>query len=156
MKQAFKNSVSAFTLIEVVLVVTLVGILFGFSILYTQTAQMRADLTAQTRTAVAYLRMSQSEAMAGRNGRVHGIHFENDSYTLFEGDLYAEGSPGNRIIELPSTLSIGNINFQGGQSDVIFFAPDGTTETYGSFTLNSDKIQQFRTITIRHSGIVTY
>lgn len=146
----------AFTLLEVILVMTLVAVGVGFSALYSQTAQVRADVNAQAATLSSHLRLAQSSAAAGEGGESHGIHLESDEYVLFDGSPYVSGDPDNVTIELPPTIHIQSIALNGGGNDIIFDPPQGETSTHGSFELYSESIEKTLSITIHSIGIIQY
>lgn len=146
----------AITMVELILVIALLGIAVGFSILYHQTSQVRADVNSQTSTLVSYMRLAQTKAMSGKNNTSHGIHLESDAYTLFEGASYSPSDPDNIVMSLPSTIAIQTIALNGGGSDVIFSPPHGETTTYGSFDMTSGQINKTLPITISSFGTITY
>jgi type II secretory pathway pseudopilin PulG len=144
----------AFTTIELMLVVILIGISMGMMVLFSQTYQLRADVNAQSKVIASYLRLAQSEADSGKGNSDHGIHFDPDAFIVFEGSAYSVSDPSNFEVELPSSLSIENISLNGGGSDIIFSAPFGDTTSYGSFDVVSET--HSRTITVNALGVVSY
>ena len=146
----------AFTLLELVVVITLMGIMVGLSALYYQTSQVRADANTQAAVLVSYLRLAQSNAMAGNNNESYGVHLGTDSYVLFEGDIYVPDADSNIEMELPPTLALQNIVLNGGGSDVVFTPPQGETTTYGSLEIFSSQINKIISITITSIGTIRY
>ena len=149
-------SKKGFTLIEMVLVLALMGILLGMSMMYYQSSQVRADVDAQSASIVHYLRLAQSSAASGLNDKSHGVHFETDSYTTFEGDSYNQADPKNFKMNLPETMTINAISLNGGGANVIFSKINGDTTNYGTISLNSVQVNKTKTITITSVGTINY
>jgi len=145
-----------FTIIELVLVIMLLSISIGMTISYYRTSQIRADINSQVANMVHYLRLAQSSATAGLEDSNYGVHIENSFYTTFKGSSYNPLSDTNFQIDIPSTMSLGNILLNGGGSDVIFTKPSGETTTYGTFTLSSAEINRSFTVTITPIGTINY
>lgn len=146
----------AFTIIEIVLVISILLIVFGFAVLYSQTSQVRADINTQADIAVSYLRLMQSNAASGRIAKNNAIHLETDSYTLFNGPAYIPEDINNYTIDLPATINIENILLNGAGQNIIFSAPAGETTNYGSFDFVADQIAKTITINISALGTITY
>jgi len=145
-----------FSLIEIILVVTILGISVGLSILYSQSSQVRADINAQVSQFIGHLRLVQSSANAGLNDTSHGVHLESDSFTLFEGTSYSESGSLNFEYELSPTMVIQNINLNGGGDDIIFNPPKGDTSTYGTVEFNSAQANKTVQIEITALGTINY
>ncbi len=146
----------AFTLVEVLIVLTLLVIIFGMMALYSQASQVRADLNAQVAIFVSYARLQQSEAAAGKNAESFGVHLESDSYALFEGDTYDSNDLSNDWTTLPPTLEIQNISLNGGEPEVIFLPPHGETNDYGTLDFYSTSLDKSITVTISSLGTLHY
>lgn len=150
------NKNSGFTIIEIVLVLTILAILFGLSMLYYQTTQVRADLNAQISNFVGLTRLAQSSAEAGLNGTSHGVHLDEDRYIIFAGDIYDADDPSNYEVVLPPTITIDEYVLNDGGSTVLFSPPNGSTNDYGTIVFLSEQINQSKTITITNAGSIYY
>lgn len=145
-----------FTLIEVVLALVILVSIFGFSILYYQTAQVKSDLYGQLRVFASYARLAQSSAESGKDGGDHGLHLESDKYTVFVGNVYSPSDVKNFVVALPPAIKIQNINLNSGGSDVLFSSPNGATDNYGGLDFVADDIEQIIHITISQVGAINY
>lgn len=145
-----------FTMIEVIVVMIIFAVVFGLSILYYQTTQVRSDLNGQVSQFVSYTRLAQSNADAGKDNANHGIHLESGGYVLFTGDSYVESADDNFEIDLPATMVIQNINLNEGGSDVVFERPYGETDDFGTFDFYSAQLNATKTITISNIGTINY
>ncbi len=150
------KSQKGFTMVEIAIVVILIAAAVGLSILYLQSSQVRADVNAEVTDFVGNLRLAQSNAKAGLNNTSHGVHLEADSYTVFQGDVYAALDPLNFTVELPPTISIENIALNGGGNNIIFDPPQGETSTFGTLQFNSAQINKTVDITITSIGTVNF
>ncbi len=145
-----------FTILEVILVLTLLLSAVSLTLMYYQSAQNRADVMGQTESFASYLRLSQSNAEVGLNGSAHGIRLASDSYTIFVGNAYSAIDPNNFVIDLPPSVVIQNINLNGGGNDVIFDAGSGETMNYGTLQFSSTRSADVKTVTILSSGLINY
>ncbi len=146
----------AFTLLEILLVLALMGIFFGLSALYFQVNQVRADLSGQVDIFVSYARLAQSDSASGKDGVAQGIHLDTDSYTLFAGITYNPVDVDNTLIEFPPTVEIQNIALNGAGSDLVFTPPYGETVGYGTFDFVSLPTGKVIPITISANGSIDY
>ena len=152
----FLKNQRGISLLEVMLVVTIIAISVGLSILYAQSSQVRADINAQVEQFVGHLRLAQTSANAGLKDTSHGIHLEADSFTIFEGTPYSEADPLNFEYELSETMVIQNINLNGGGDDIIFDPPKGETTDYGTLEFNSEQANKTVQIEITRIGTINY
>lgn len=154
---AFKNrNKRAFTLIEVMVVIVVFMIGLGLVLLFAQSAQLRTDVNTQVNTIAATLRLAQSQSISGEGGSAHGVHLETTQYVLFSGSTYSVGSSSNKVMELPETIEIQNINLSGGGQDIVFESPGGTTTNFGTFDIVAPSTGQFMTLTITSLGSISY
>jgi prepilin-type N-terminal cleavage/methylation domain-containing protein len=148
-----------FTLIELMLVMSIMAILLGFVSISLMHSQQNASSTATEGMLVADLRQQQLKSMIGdTEGRVsadqYGIHFDQTKYTLFHGS-YLDDPPSYFSINLPGT-----INFNAGsRQEIIFEKING--EVY-QFSSGSDQIilqdtasGSIKTIKFNKYGVVT-
>ena len=108
-----------FTLIELIIVLSIVGILLGFTTINLSRSQQSASLNAVEQILLSDLKQQQLKAMIGdTEGRaasdLYGIHFDSNKYTLFHG-VYSEGEPYNFVINLDS-----NMQFNNPEYDIVF------------------------------------
>lgn len=147
-----------FTLLEVLLVITIMAIAAGIGVLYTQSSQVRADVNSQVAILTSYLRLAQSNAATGNTEGFNGIHLDTvkSTYTTFVGTSYDATKAGNTTIDLPPTMTIENVSLNGGGVDIIFLGPNGETASYGTFDIRSEQIDKTLSITISSIGTIDY
>lgn len=145
-----------FSVIEVVLVLALLAIVLTFTVLYSQTAQVRADVNSQAELIVNELRLLRSNAESGNTKGHTAIKLKESSYTSFFSPNYDPEDPTNQERELSPVIKINNKNLNDTADTIIFERPHGRTENYGSFDLRSDQIDRTITIKINEIGAIDY
>lgn len=144
-----------FTLLEVLIVVTIVGILATLSVSYYSGSQYRSKLNDAASEIVQTLRRAQSKAVAGEAGEPFGVHLESDGFVLFEGSAYVSEGENNESFSLPSGIEAYDISLNGGGSDVVFVELEGSTDDYGSFSIRISG-DLSKTVNISEEGAVTW
>lgn len=139
-----------FTLLEVLLSLSVVAVLSGLLIPAYILLQGRNDLDLAAQSVAAQLNRAQTLSQAVANDEQWGVYVQEGSSTLFQGSDYASRSAAfDEIIELS-----GNIDVSGTQ-EFVFAKLTGETEGPGSFTLISGN-NETREITINEKGVVEY
>lgn len=146
----------AFTTLELMLSIVLLGILLGFFLLYNQGTTTRTDRQTQVALFVAELRLAQSNAASGKEPGNFGIHLESDAYTVFEGSTYNPSASSNHAVELPETIVIQNINLADNATDIVFTGPRGETVQSGTLEFYSEPLNESTVITLSPLGYVSY
>ena len=144
--------VTGFTLIEI-LVTLAVLVILGTTVL-SAFSRFRAstELDAAVHQALSVIRLAQSKTLAAEEDSQHGVRFESDRITLFQGASFTE-VPTNEVIELSALVQITNISLAGGGVDVVFTRLSGRTPQSGFVTLAlASDPSRTRVITIDSSG----
>lgn len=115
-----------FTLIELIVVTSIIVTLLGFITINLVRSQQGASLTSVTGVLLTDLKQQQLKTMIGdTEGRLtpdsYGVHFDANHYVLFHG-TYSQWEASNSVINLSS-----NMQFNSPGFDVIFSRPSGTT-----------------------------
>ena len=136
-----------FTLIELILAISIIAILFGLSTMNLLHAQNSTTVTTVEETLISDLKSQQTKAMNGTDsGGSFGIHFSSDStYTLFQGTSYDPSSGSN------SPITIDAITFSG--NDVVFSSINGET-TATTITVAHTNGLETKTIQLNKYGAV--
>lgn len=154
------STLKGFTLVEVILTMSVFLILLGIVTLNLNTARTQATLSTTLETLIADLNQQQIKAMVGdTEGRTemdtYGIHFATDSYTLFHG-TYSESEPSNFSISLPNTQEV-STTFPNSQ--IIFLEGSGEISGYNAnnntITVRDTNTGEQRTIEFNRYGVVT-
>ncbi len=144
------NSLTGFTLIEVLLVLALLGLIVGLAAPVVWSFSMQNDLDLETAIAAQTMRRAQSLAVYGSNDSSWGVKLESRDVTLFSGSSFAgRDLDFDEVFHLPSVLTV------AGPSEIIFSKLNGQPGATGTLVL-SNNIDQSRTLNINAAGMVAY
>ena len=155
-----KNLKRGFTMIELLIVITIVVITFAAT--FTIQSRFLVDTYIDTNTdqIVQTLRLAQMRSIARFNNSQWGVYFDedidgnDDKFVLFKGTSYADRDFSFDIeTHLPDSLSFSNISLNGGGDDVVFNELTGATPNYGSIQI-LDNLGNPNTVSINSKGMV--
>ena len=133
------------SLIEILLVILLISILFGFILSLSLDFYKNQQLETHTQGILQTLRRAQLKAMSVELGSSFGIHITNDSYILFQGNSFATRDGAfDEVFDLPQIITVSGI------SEIVFSKLDGIPSATGTITLSSGS--ETRTIGINAIG----
>lgn len=149
-----------FTVIELLLSMTIFAILTAIVVLNLNTAQHKATISSTLETLISDISQQQINAMVGETeGRVqaatYGINFASTKYILFHGTYNANDAT-NFSITLPtvqtvtSTFPSSQLIFSQGSGEIQAFDPAKNTITLNDTTSGEQKV-----ITINKYGVIT-
>lgn len=154
------RSNSGFTLIELVIVIGIVTLLFGFMAISLVNNKQITSINSVRDTLISDMASQQTKAMNGSGGAVgtsYGIYFLSNKYVLFKGDSYNPQDTSNFEVEMDSNIAFANVGF--ASSAVLFASGSGEVvgfqngqNTVGIQDTNGNKTE---TITINKYGVVT-
>lgn len=106
-----------FTLLELIIVMTIFAIMAGFVTINLIKPQTSASVDATANVLASDLKAQQIKSMVGGSDSLpqpqnFGIYFESNKYTLFSGSVYNPNDPNNFIVSLDINISIVNNSFQ--------------------------------------------
>ena len=140
-----------FTLMEVLLSVSIIGILVGLSAPVYETFVRRNDLDLATQNIAATLRRAQLYARNGNYDAAWSVEIQSGTVTLFQGTNF-----GGRNTNYDETYTMPGTVTPSGTGEVQFaqFTAD-PTPTSSTITLTSTT-SSVRTITVNAQGMVDY
>jgi len=150
-----KKRQHGFTLIELILVISIIGVLVGLGMISYQGFQKRTNLDVEVQRIINVLRSAQSEAISAKEGSSYGVHFTANEYTLYRGNNWED--PGKEIIDTYEThtyIELFDINFaeDAGSDDVVFDKLTGTTANAGSVKVRIIGEGDHREVTVNREG----
>ena len=156
MKQLKKG----FTLIELILAVSILGMIIVFSSMAFSNQQNMVSLESTILEVNSAIREAQNKSISQTQDTVgdanHGVYFTSTSYTVFKGNSYTSNNPTNFTRNFGSGIYIININIPN--SVLIFDRLTGRQTNY-SATLNTLNFSTFdndiKSVTINPYGAVT-
>lgn len=160
MKDTFENQLktnTGFTLLEILVVLSIITVLIGVSIGVYGSLRNRSALDVDAQKIVSALRLARNRTLASQNTSSHGVHFEtsDDSFTNFEGSTYNPADPNNKTVFLNSRIEFLNIQLLGSAPDSIFSRLSGQTLQDGFIEIaDTSDSTETRIICIETSGAV--
>lgn len=139
-----------FTLIEVLLSVSILSIIAGLSIPVYQSFLVRNDLSNTTETVASSLRRANTYARGVKDDSLWGIKVQSAMITVFKGaDYSSRDTAYDETVSLPSTITA------SGMDEVMFAKLSGAPSAVGTITLKTTN-NDSRTVTINAKGMVAY
>ncbi len=142
---------NGFTLIEMLLSISIIAMLAGLSLPVYLSYNNRNDLTIATETTANALRRAQIYSRGVNSDSQWGVAVQSGSITLFKGTSYAA-----RDTTYDETVSVPSQITPSGLSEVVFSKLGATPSTTGSISLTSASLNQTRTVSVNAKGMVDY
>lgn len=138
-----------FTLLELIVVMAIVVVLAVVSVPLLNRLQTANVLAVQKDQMLLVLRRAQTQSFSGLNNASHGVAFTMNTYTLYEGDDYANRlSSNDEVFDTLDNISV------SGLTDITFNQKTGTPVLGGTITLTNTIDNQVLTITINDEGAI--
>jgi len=153
-----KTSKRGFTMVELMVVIGISLVLFGFVVIGLSRGERTFSTTSTREKLISDLKTQQTKAMQGIDGPdAYGIYFQPDRYTLFKGYAYSSQDPDNYEVELDEGIVISDISFP---ASVIVFATrsgeiDGFVEGNNTMTIQDTGGLQVFNLILNRYGIIT-
>jgi prepilin-type N-terminal cleavage/methylation domain-containing protein len=139
-----------FTLIEMMLSVSIIAMLSALSLPVYASFQARNDLDIATQSIAESLRRAQVYSRGMQNDSQWGVEVQSTAATLFKGGVFASrDATYDEATTIPTTITV------GGVSEILFTKLTGMPATTGNITL-SNANGDTRTVTINAKGMVSY
>lgn len=133
---------SGFTLVEIMVVLGLFLLIFGMMQINLTGLISEANVESEAAVVVSDFRRQQLEAMngstAGGTLEPKGIHFSQDSYTLFSGSVYDPDDPANFRVDLADGVQFDAITLP--TESIIFEPLSGEVQDYASTSATLDLV----------------
>ena len=140
-----------FSLIEMLLSVTIISMLVGLSLPIYQSYQTRNDLVVTSEGIASMLRRAQTYAQGMNGNSQWGVRVQSGSAVLFKGTSYAARDAAfDESMTIPTTFIV------SGLSDILFSKLYALPSATGSITLTNSTNNETRTVTINGKGMVSY
>lgn len=139
-----------FTLIEVLLSVTIISMMVGLSMPIFQSYQNRNEVELAAQNLAAALRRAQVYARSGSDDSQWGIQIQSNTVTLYKGAVFASrDTTYDETYTIPPTISV------SGDATTVFAKLSGLPDAAGTTTLTSVSTD-VRTVSINAKGMVSY
>lgn len=156
-----KNNQKGFTFTEVIIVIGIVSILFGFIVVNLLNFQSKKSVESETDMIISDIKTQQAKAMLGKRENSitgdYGIYFEQNKYILFQGSSYESSNSTNFQISLNQNLEFQNMLFPNSQ--IIFLKGSGEilgfTNSQNSLIIKDTASNNQKTIIFNRYGVIT-
>jgi prepilin-type N-terminal cleavage/methylation domain-containing protein len=136
-----------FTLIELIIVLTISAILFSIVGSLSVAAFPRTQLSIESAIVLQTVRRAQSKAITGTKDETWGVKFNASQMVLFAGDTYAA-----RVTALDQAHSFPEDLVLSGLTEVLFSARTGTPSTTGDIVLTQGSTGKTITLNLNAAG----
>jgi prepilin-type N-terminal cleavage/methylation domain-containing protein len=143
-----KKKLKGFTLLEVLLSISLVSLIAGFSVPVFGSILYRSEVETATALTVTSLRSASIMARAQKNDSNWGVNLGGSTITIYSGSSFA-----SRDVSLDQTYTFDGVSF-GGTSNVNFASSSGLPS--GGATISVNGVANNTTIIVNNLGIITY
>ncbi len=141
----------AFTLIEMLLVIAIIGLLGTITIPFYQRLQITTQRQTFSNQLISELRHAKLMAISANNDQSWGLNINQNQATLFMGNDFANRDQTfDESVVVPSNVTVG-----GSINQVIFAKQSGLPNVSGIITV-SDTNGQTQSIAINSQGTVDY
>jgi prepilin-type N-terminal cleavage/methylation domain-containing protein len=148
-----KNRQAGFTLLEVLLVVTMIGMLSAFSYPVYNNLFIKNDYNIATTTVVQSLRRAQMLSQSTDGDLPWGVYLQSGSVTIFQGTSYV----GVRDKSRDEVFSVSTaISFADGDTEVVFNEFTGDLPAAKTIRLKITSTGEFRDVMVNGKGMVSY
>ncbi len=146
---------SGLTLIEILIVLSIAVVISSLVIGGYSSFRRTVTLRQEAERVVSLISKARSNTLSSKNDLRYGIHFESNKLVMFSGDTYIDGAVTNETNFLEPKVSISNIVFNGGGTDILFNRLDGTTlyPGYIELTIGGD-LSSIKRISISSNGVI--
>ncbi|MFZ4631712.1 MAG: pilus assembly FimT family protein [Patescibacteria group bacterium] len=145
-----KKKSSGFTLIEILLVLTTIGVLAAIIIPVSGFFYNRNNLDLAVKQVVSDWRRAQSLARGAEADSNWGVYITSTSSVTFKGSSYI--SRDSAYDESENLNSLGSVS---GLTEVVFYKATGTPITNGTIILNSIN-NESKNVSINSQGTISY
>ena len=149
-----RNNTSAFTIVELLIVLAILSLLVTLSLSTIVSFGKNQSLALDTQTVVSALRQARSQTLSSKGSLAYGVHFSAPKVTLYTGPTYTVGSSSNEAFLLSSTDTILTISLTGGGTDVLFNRLSGDTAQDGTIVISSPSLSETKIVTIYKTGLI--
>lgn len=109
----------AFTLVEMLMVITIMMLMSLWTASFTRNSLVNSEFQTTINEIKNSLVYTQNLSRQSFLDMSSGVAFAEDSFTEFTADTYSPADANNFTFDLPTVISIGNIDF-GGATEVYF------------------------------------
>ena len=150
-----QKSLMGFTLIEILIVISIFSILFAFISAPLMSFYKDVVYRGNVENVLTMIDEARKSTLSSYYSSQYGVHLSTSTVTLFRGDTYSEEDTNNDVYDLSGIVEITEININGSVYDIVFERITGETTGYGTIEISLlTGSTSPKTITIYKSGLV--
>ncbi|MDQ5951116.1 MAG: hypothetical protein QG639_393 [Patescibacteria group bacterium] len=150
-----------FTLVELLVVLGLFTVVFTLSNVSLSSMIARSSSQEFTQTLISDLSRQQNRAMTGEaasgSATSYGVRLTENSYTLFDGEVFSESSATNIRVQLPVDVQFENISLP--QQQIVFQEDSGEISDFvagqSSWDMRNTTTNTTQTFQVNRLGVIT-
>jgi prepilin-type N-terminal cleavage/methylation domain-containing protein len=142
-----------FTLIETIVVISIISLLIGMSIFSLTSFKSNATLGKNVSKIKSLLEEARYESFSGKNDTTYGIKVLSTSTISFVGSSYASNT-GSTVYALDGAV-IENISLSGSSTEIVFKKNTGGADSAGTFKVRMLSDNSARTIRVTSGGVIS-
>ena len=129
-----KNKKNGFTLLEVLLAISLILVIFGVTISVGRNFSSNIDLENTVKGVSSKIKLAKSQSISALNGTHYGVRVEPSRIVIFEGSTFSNGNSTNQEYIFSDKIEI-FAHSLGGGDDIIFSRLTGLTNNSGTIDM---------------------
>lgn len=138
-----------FTYIEIIIVISIAGILAAASYPLFSYFQTAAILESAKYEVLQNIRLAQTKARSGENMSAFGIYFSGASHTLYQGNSYSQRAQSQDVVFiLPANMEFSNL------SEINFSFKTGLPSVIGTLVITNTISNRTERININQAGLI--
>ncbi len=146
---------SGFTALEIVIVISILGVLIATIIPSFVTFRQKSILNTETMELLTTINRARLLSVSSKNDNQFGVYFESGKIVLFQGTTYVATSTTNEEHIFDLSLTIATTTINGGGSEVVFQKITGATTQNATTTLLVTGTTASTTVLILQTGVAT-
>lgn len=155
MSIAKKKNTHAFTVIELIIVVAILGVLMTIITSSFANFHRNSILNTEAINLVTLINKARVLSISAKNDTQYGVHLESGKAVLFEGGAYSPSSSTNETHIFETGLTLSNITVQGGGTEIVFNKITGSTSNSATTTLLITGTTASTTVVVMGTGVVS-
>ncbi len=146
------------SIIEILIIIAIISAIVAVIIPNLSEFRNQQVLKNTREDVISLLNKARNNTISSKNSTFYGVHFEQDTATLFENTFIVD-SPTNEKIIFDQAVNIplsGGVNLSGGGNDIIFSRITGDTSSDGTIVLQIiNDVTKQKIITVNKIGIIS-
>jgi prepilin-type N-terminal cleavage/methylation domain-containing protein len=143
------------TLIEILLAISIIGILCAITFFSLSQVRSKEVLDTEAGEVVSILELARSQGLGSKDKSEYGVHFASSTITLFKGTSYSASASTNVVKDLHATIEVRSLSLSTTTQNIVFERLTGEAISTGTVTLGiRGDVTSTKRIIIRSTGLI--